>query len=441
MRFLLLLTAILFSAQVLLAQDTTSPQKYNLHFQTTYIYQYKPAFSAPYSGANSLSPVEEKQNSLTATLNLGIRLWKGAEFYINPEIAGGAGLSGAFGLGAATNGETFRVGNPAPSLYLARGYLKQTFAIGNDSARAKTANVDDQANQLSGQEPVNYVRFLVGKYSLADIFDANAVANSPRTQFLNWTLMNNAAWDFAANVRGYTYAFTTILKLDNMSYKANLAMLPTVANGADINTNLGQEYSINAEVDRSYTIKGKPGNCRLLGYYNNADMGNYTKAIQEAGSGVPDVVATRQYGRGKYGFGISADQQVSPVTTLFARFGWSDGQNETWCFTEVDQNFSAGLSINGKNWKRPDDIVGAALVVDGLSNNHKNYLADGGLGFEIGDGKLNYGYETAAELYYNYKPISSGIWFTGDYQFILNPGYNADRGPVSVFSFRVHVEL
>jgi len=419
------------------AQDTTAQQRYNLHFQTTYIYQYKPAFNSPYVGPNSLSGKEEKQNSVTATLFLGVRLWKGAEVYINPEIAGGSGLSGAFGLAASTNGETFRVGDPSPTLYLGRGYLKQTIAIGKDSTR-----IEEHADQLGHKEPVSYLRFMVGKYSLGDIFDLNTYANSPRMQFMNWGLMNNAAWDYAANTRGYTYAFSAMLKLKDMSYAASLSMLPVIANGQDLNSNLGEEYGINAEVDRTYKIKGQPGTIRLLGYYNNAHMGNYKDAIQNAaGVSTPDLIATRQYGRSKTGIGLNAEQQVSSTTGLFLRAGWNDGQNETWCFTEADQTISAGVNINGVNWKRADDNIGLGIVVNGLSQNHRNYLADGGLGFQLGDGKLNYANETAAELYYSFKPLSSGIWLTGDYQYILNPGYNSDRGPVNVFSLRVHVEL
>ncbi|MDR3680679.1 MAG: carbohydrate porin [Flavipsychrobacter sp.] len=437
MRFVLFVAAACLLINTVHAQDTTAQQRYNLHFQTTYIYQYKPAFSAPYSGANSLLSKEEKDNSITATLFLGVRLWKGAEVYINPEIAGGSGLSGAFGLAASTNGETFRVGDPSPTLYLGRGYLKQTIAIGTDSI-----HIEEHADQLGSKEPVSYLRFMLGKYSLGDVFDINTYANSPRIQFMNWALMNNAAWDYAANTRGYTYAFSTILKLKEMSYMASLAMLPKVANGPEINTDLSQEYAINAEIDRSYNIHNMPGNWRVLGYYNNADMGNYKRAMQDAGSiTVPDVIATRKYGRTKTGFGINVDQQLSATTGVFARLGWSDGQNETWCFTEADQTVSAGVNVNGKGWKRGDDNLGLALVVNGLSQNHRDYLADGGLGFQLGDGKLNYSNETAAELYYSFKPLSSGIWLTGDYQFVLNPGYNSDRGPVNVFSFRVHVEL
>ncbi len=419
--------------------DSLTKNRFNLHFQTTYIYQYKPELSAGYSGPHSIQTAEEKQNSVTATLYVGARLWKGGELYINPEIAGGSGLSGAYGMAASTNGETFRVGDPAPTLYLARGFIKQTIPLN----RRPDTMVDAQ-NQLNAIYTTRSLVFQLGKYGLSDIFDNNVNATGPRTSFLNWCLMSNGAWDYAANLRGYTYAFTTILKWDNMTYKAALAAMPTVANGPDLNTNLQQEYSINAQAERIYQLKGKTGNIRLLGYYNNGDMGNYATAIaqsQQSGT-TPDVIATRKYGRDKYGAGLNIDQQINSTLGFFARVGWNDGKNETWCFTEADRTVSAGLCDNGAAWNRKDDNAGIAVVVNGLSGDHRQYLADGGLGFQLGDGRLSYANETVAEAYYSYKPLpASNLWMSADYQFGLNPGYNSDRGPVSVFSFRLHVEL
>ncbi len=412
----------------------------NLHFQATYIYQYKPAFSAQYSSKNSLQTPEDKENSVTATLYAGIRLWKGAEIYINPEIAGGSGLSGAFGLAASTNGETFRVGDPAPTLYLGRGYFAQTIHLGKEG----DTNIPEGANEIGGSKPANYLKLLIGKMALSDIFDNNAYANSPRNQFLNWCLMNNGAWDYAANVRGYTYAFAMVLQQGSMSYKAALATLPTVANGSDLNTDLSQEYSLNAEIDKAYTLGlfRRKGNIRLLGYYNNGDMGSYAQALQHRDSiGLPEVASTRSYGRTKTGVGLSADQQLGDNMGVFLRAGWNDGKNETWAFTEADRTLAAGVAINGARWKRKDDNLSLGIDVNGLSQDHRNYLAAGGLGFQLGDGRLSYANETAIELYYSYKPLATGIWITGDYQLILDPGYNSDRGPVSVFSFRLHVEL
>jgi len=417
--------------------DSVKPQRFNLHFQTTYIYQYKPAFHSPYSGTNSLSGTEEKQNSLTSTLYLGIRLWKGGEIYINPELAGGSGLSGAFGLAASTNGETYRVGDPAPTLYLARGYFRQTIGLCNE-----TSNEEDVANQVTGRLPKKNIQFLIGKFSLGDVFDNNVYDNSPRTQFMNWAIMNNATWDYAANVRGYTYSFTTILQLDNISYKLSAAALPIVANGAELNTNPNKAYSLNLEICKAYKIGGQTGNIRLLAYYNMADMGSYKHAIISTDSGhTPTIINTRAGGNYKAGLGLSIDQQLTNTIGLFGRIGWNDGKAETWCYTEADRTILAGISINGKGWRRNNDDLGLAIVMNGLSKDHSNYLAAGGLGFEIGDGKLNYGCEAATEMYYSFKPVSYPVWISGDYQFVINPGYNKDRGPVNVFSIRIHVEL
>ena len=413
-------------------------EKFNLHFQTTYIYQYKPAFYAAYSGQHSLQSTGEKQNSLTATLFVGIKLWKGGDIYINPEIAGGNGLSGAFGLAASTNGETYRVGNPAPTLYLARGYFKQSFALS-----ATSTALEDATNQIKCQLPTQYIQFFLGKLCLGDLFDNNNYSNAPRNQFMNWAIMNNGAWDYASNVRGYNYVAAAILQLsNNFIYKASVSLLPPVPNGADLNTELTQEYAINAEIDKAYKIDNKAGNVRLLGYYNYGNFGDYKQALTTPDSaGSPDIAATRRASRHKIGFGINADQQINETIGVFARIGWNDGKTETWCYTESDRTISVGVSSNGNKWKRKDDNIGIAIVADGLSMDHKNYLAAGGLGFEIGDGKLNYGYETATELFYSFKPSSCPIWLSADYQFIINPGYNKDRGPVNVFSFRLHLEL
>jgi len=229
--------------------DSAKTSRVNVHFQATYIYQYQPAFHAAYTGINSLQSAMDKENSITSTLFLGVRLWKGAEIYINPEIAGGSGLSGAYGLAASTNGETFRVGDPAPTLYLARGMFVQTIQLGPDG----DSYIPEGANELGGSKPNNYLRLSIGKMSLADIFDKNAYANDPRAQFMNWCLMYNGAWDYAANLRGYTDAIAAVLQQGSFTYSAALAAMPMVANGEALNTNPSEEYSINAEIDKAYT--------------------------------------------------------------------------------------------------------------------------------------------------------------------------------------------
>ncbi len=440
LRFIILLCSLstLASAQ----QDTIRKpvtSRFNLHFQTTYIYQYSARFKTPYSGENSLSGDEEKQNSLTMTLFGGARFWKGAEAYVNPEIAGGSGLSGALGMGGSSNGETFRVGNPAPTLYLARAFFSQTIGLkGND-----VDTVEDDANALATFSPKNHLRFLIGKFSLGDLFDQNAVSNSPRTQFMNWSLMNTGAWDYAANVRGYTFAAGVELALNNWAYKLAAASLPEEANGDKLSTDFSKSLALNAEIDRTYKWQGREGTARLLGYHNRTHMGSYQQTL---GLILPpntqfDVTETRAEGRTKSGFAFNANQELSDAFSAFTRIGWNDGKAETWCFTEIDQTFALGAQLKGLKWKRDEDVLGLALVANGLSADHREYLKRGGSGFILGDGTLNYAPEMIGELYYSAKLRKEGLWLSGDYQLCLNPAYNSDRGPASIASIRIHVEL
>lgn len=413
-------------------------QRFNLHYQVTYINQTKPKMRAKYSDSLSLNPMRENQNSITATLFIGAKLWKGAAFFFNPEVAGGSGLSGAQGMGGSSNGETFRVGNPSPQLYVARAYLEQTIPL-----TKKTEEQSDDENQLEMQVPYNYLKFTVGKFSLADMFDNNDLSNTPRTQFMNWALMNNGAWDFAANVRGYTYIAAAELDYGFLNYKLAFANLPKVANGADLNTKISQELAINAQVTAKFNINKLPGHASILYFNNKADMGSYEEALQisKETNTIPDIIATRQRERHKYGFGLNFDQEFPKDFGLFGRFGWNNGKTETWNFTEIDKTASLGVNVNGTSWHRIHDVFGLAFVTNGLSNSHKNYLAAGGYGFVLGDGKLNYAQENVMEIFYNFKPTNKPFWITGDYQLALNPGYNKDRGPANFFSVRVHTEF
>lgn len=441
-QLLFLLPAALSS--VLAGAQTDSIRKpesrFNLHFQTTYIYQYSARFKTPYSGKNSLSGDEEKQNSLTMTLFGGARLWKGAAVYLNPELAGGSGLSGAVGMGGSSNGETFRVGDPAPSLYLARLFLSQTFRIGRNRGDDEQ---EDGANALHTFEPKNHLRILLGKWSLGDLFDINGVSNSPRTSFMNWSLMNTGAWDYAANVRGYTYAAGAELSLGNWAGKIAAATLPLEANGPKMDEDISRSLSINVELDHSYTWKGREGNVRLLGFRNRTRLGSYAEAIDRsrAFGTTPDITATQRYGRQKTGFAISADQQLGAGLSMFARTGWNDGKTETWCFTEIDRSAALGVTLDGDRWKRPNDQIGLAAVVNGLSPEHHEYLRQGGSGFILGDGTIDYAPEEIVEVYYSCKVLRQGLWFSADYQLCLNPGYNHDRGPANIASLRMHVEF
>jgi high affinity Mn2+ porin len=417
-------------------QDSLKLKAWNIHFQQTVITQYHPDFYAPYSDTFSLQPKNEAQTSLTTTFFLGFRLWKGAKLYINPEMAGGSGFSQARGIAGFTNGETFRIGNPKPHAYLARFYIRQIINLSKEKEF-----LTEGANQLACEQPTSYLSVSFGKYSIADFFDNNKYAHDPRTQFMNWALMSNGAWDYPANTRGYTWGLTMELVKPKWALRAASTLVPKSANGNIMDLNLKYAKSETVEFQKKYSLLKKSGKIRLLGFFTQADMGSYKLAIETAQNSRPDITATRKAGRTKYGWGINIEQEVTNSIGLFARASWNDGRNETWAFTEIDQSGSIGLLFNGSIWKRNEDILGVAFVSNGISKDHRNYLASGGHGFMIGDGKLNYAHETIGELFYNFHLHDQHFWISPGYQFVLNPAYNRDRGPVHVFSLRIHVEF
>jgi high affinity Mn2+ porin len=424
---------ILTTIQFVLGQDTVKQQPFSFHFQETTITQYKPSFSAPYSGMNSLSPMQETQSSITSTLFGAARLWKGAEADFDPELSGGSGLSKTTGIAAFPNGETFRVGSSSPGIYIARLYFKQTLEWGKEKD-----TLTDDVNQLAGLRSKRYFFFTVGKFGMADYFDNNQFSHDPREQFMNWALMDNGAWDYPANTRGYVLGLYTELGQPDWTLRFAFTMVTTTPNGSVWDAKILHANTQTIEYERRYSINSQKGAVRLLLFTNNGKFGNYDEAIAQNPK-APVVDSTEAYGRHKYGFGISADQYLSKDFGVFARLGYNDGQTETWFFTEIDRSLSFGGTLKGGLWKRDDDELGLAFIGSGLSSEHRDYLADGGYGFIIGDGKLNYSPEMVAELYYKINAYKKTFWLTPDYQFILNPAYNADRGPVNVFSIRVHV--
>ncbi len=427
--------------------DVTVPERFAWHAEATYIYQYKPEFSATYGGLNSLRSKSEEQSTLTATLYAGLRLWKGAAVFVNAEAAGGNNLSGSMGMAGASNGDGMRVTGASPSGYIARAYLRQTFALRNTWARRNgTLNMVEQyssPNRLAGYEPKNYLRLYAGKLALNDMFDNNTYTSAPRRYFMNRALMNNGAWDFAADIRGYTYAFVAELCLGPMNYKAAMAAIPELPNGMTLNTHPAKGYALNGEISRQVKIGGKAGSIRLLGYLNNTPSGYYNTAIKSAQlTGYTPNVFTGTANSYKYGFGLNYEQNLSEVLGLFARVGWNNGETAAWSFSDIDQTISLGLNANGAKWQRVGDNCGIAFVANGLSSTHSNYLALGGRDITIGDGALNYAPEMIAELFYSLKlSKSKSMWLSGDYQYCLNPAYNADRGPVHIISARLHVAL
>jgi high affinity Mn2+ porin len=433
-RFLSIAILSLLS-KLTLAQDTVKNQRFNLHFQQTVITQYKPSFGAPYTGNNSLLTSQETQSSLTTTLFGGARLWKGAEAYFNPEMSGGAGLSKTLGIAGFPNGETFRVGGAEPKIYIARLYLSQYFEWGNEKEV-----VDDDVNQLAGSRSKRYLKITVGKFGMADFFDGNEFSHDARSQFMNWSLMDNAAWDYPANTRGYVFGAVAELSQPTWSLRFGYTMTTTSANGAIWDERLGHANTQSLEYEKRYNPNGLKGSFRLLAFRNNGKMGNYRSAIA-ANPSAPDLDANLTYGKHKYGFGINADQYLTKDLGVFAKASYNDGKTETWAFTEIDRSLSFGAVLKGTSWSRKDDELGLAFVGNGISKDHRDYLAAGGYGFIIGDGRLNYSPELIAELYYKINAYQHKLWLSPDYQFIANPAYNKDRGPVNVFSLRVHVEF
>jgi high affinity Mn2+ porin len=424
---------LFFLTFLLFLGELKAQKPFTFHFQQTVVSQTKPKIKAPYTGTNSLVPEKETQASITATIFAGTKLWKGAEAYFNAELSGGSGLSGAKGIAGFTNGEAFRVGDAAPKIYVARLFLKQTIALSKDFVA-----VEDGVNQVATKVPKKYLRFVLGKFCLSDYFDLNTYSHDPRSQFLNWALMSHGAWDYAANVRGYTSGYVVEYGSPSFGARISTTAVPTSANGPYLNYNFGKNYSHSAELNKTFGQSGKETTVRLLGYFTKTYMGSYTEAIKRTDK---DVTQTRIDGRTKKGFGVNIEQKLNDESGLFFRGSWNDGKNETWAFTEIDRSISLGFANNGDKWKRPDDTFGVAIAANGLSTEHANYLANGGYGFIIGDGKLNYGMEKIFETYYKIHLHDHHFWITPNYQFVINPAYNKDRGPVNVFTIRAHAEF
>ncbi len=431
--FLLIVTILTIKAQQL---DSVKNDRFSIHAQTTVINQFKPSFSAKYSGDNSLIPQKESKTSITSTLYFGLRLWKGASVFINPEIAGGSGLSEALGIAAASNGETFRIGDPAPQIYLARLFYKQVFALTSEESH----QVSD-FNQIGEHLPNKYFSFTIGKISAADFFDDNKFSHDPRTQFMSWALMDNGAWDFPANTRGYTPSIVLEYVSPKHELRYGFSLVPLTANGNEMNWDISKAGSFTIEYTHRHKIKNQKGALRLLSFFTTTNMGNYRQSIALSPVN-PNITDTRKYGNTKYGFGINAEQNITNDLGCFFRASWNDGNNETWAFTEVDHSISAGFSLTGERWERGNDNIGIAYVTSGISNPHKDYIKAGGKGFLLGDGNLNYSWEHLTELYYSTELVKNHIYLTGVYQFLVNPGYNVDRqGPVNIFSIRLHARI
>jgi high affinity Mn2+ porin len=409
---------------------------WNVHAQTTFVSQGYPAFHSPYAGANSLPGGGQLQETWTTTAFLGVRLWQGGEFYLNPELAQGFGLNGTLGIAGFPNGEAQKAGAAFPKIRSQRYYIKQTFGLGGEQEE-----VADGPNQLEGKRDIDRITLIVGRFAVGDFFDNNAYAHDPRADFMNWALWASAAYDFPADLPGYTRGAVVELNRKDWAIRAGVFEVPTAPN-SDVLTFKGEGSVV--ELEERYAIFGQPGKLRLGAFENQGNTGNYSEALAienaDPSLDINTVMASIRHINLKYGFYANLEQRLTKDVGLFARASWNDGQNEILSFTDIDRSVSGGVSIKGVSWGRENDTIGLGGAINGLSSAHRDFLAAGGIGLLIGDGQLNYREEQILEAYYAYN-LNKWSTLTFDYQFIANPAYNADRGPVSVFSARAHAEF
>lgn len=421
--------------------------------QANIIFQAHTPFHSPYQGSNSLHGAGEYKTSLLGTLFLGFQPWLAlahstsnprvlrynTDLLLDVEAAGGRGLSQALGLAGFTNLDVVRNPTLGSKPYLARMQVVQTIGL--------TAEMTDNPRgplSLAQRVPVRRVTLRAGKMSLPDVFDINSVLSDSHLQFTNWTVDNNGAWDYAADTRGYTYGAVAEYQDRQWAVRYGLALMPTVANGIDLDWAVRRARGQNMEAEwRRGLLTGKAGAQRVLVFVNNAHMGNYRDAVRAYQIGldrVPDITKHATLAAQKVGIGYNFEQSITARLRVAGRFGWNDGKHESFAYTEVEQTVLLGGDYTGEGWGRPHDKVAVAFVSNAIKRDHQQYLADGGLGFLLGDGKLHYGRENIEEAYYNLHTVR-GLYFALGLSHIDNPGYNRDRGPVWVPSVRTHVDF
>ena len=423
------------------------------------IAQFNLPFSSPYHGANSFGPNGDGGAAISGlfTVFTGHRATKTTEIILDGEMAVGGGLSSALGIAGFTNLDVVRNPSLPHDPYVARLEIHQLIPLSD----VWEINEDRGPISSFAYVPRHRLELRVGKMSTADLFDINPAGSDSHMQFMNWTVDNNGAYDYAADTRGYTYGVVIEYQGPFVEARYGLMLMPTVANGEVLDWEIGKNRGENVELEIKYSRRPDwAGTTRLLGYLNHAAMGSYADAIasSQASGLAPDITASRQNGRTKYGFGINEFQELGPLFRVFARLGWNDGKNESFAYTEVDNTFEVGGDVRGTRWRRPDDRAGLVFVTNGVSSEHAEYLRRGGIGFLLGDGPgCNYGLmppacpaapgnylsfarETIVEQYYNVH-IWRGAFAAEDVQFVANPGYNSARGPVWVLSLRGHLEF
>jgi high affinity Mn2+ porin len=418
----------------------------SLHGQTTFVYQGYPTIrsSAP-TGPNSLPTAGNARETLDATLFAGLKLWQGAELWANPEIDQGHGLADTHGIAGFPSGESYKLGFDYPYARVQRYFIRQTIDLGGESQK-----VDADVNLFAQSYTANRLVLWVGKFAIVDVFDTNKYANNPKTDFLNWTLINAGTFDYAGDAWGYTYGAAAEWYQGIFTLRGGVFDLSATPAGGGMNaasygldpTFSQQQYV--AEIEERHALWGEPGKVKVTAFLSHGRAGDFADAVALSQPGQPfagdasDALASVRTYRNRTGVSLNIEQQVSETVGVFARAGWADGDIEPWDFTDVDRTVSGGVSIGGKDWGRPDDTIGIAGVINGLAPAHIAYLAAGGMGILVGDGALtNYATEDILEAYYSYT-INPQMKVSVDYQFVANPSYNADRGPANIFAGRFH---
>ena len=417
-------------------QPLIEAANWNVHGQYTLVGQGYPSFNSPYEGPKSLAGSRQFQNTQSATAYVGVRLWESAEFYVNPELMQGFGLSDVSGVAGFPNGEAQKSSFASPRLNVARAFLRQTFGLGGEQE-----TINDGPNQLSGKQDISRITVTAGKFAVTDAFNGNAYANDPRTTFLNWNIYGGGSYDWTMDKLSWTWGAFVDFNQKDWAFRTGYFLLPTTSNSNNFDTHIPDRGQYTAELELRYTLFSQPGKLRLFGWLNHGTMGGYTDALAlPLGSpNYPDITLTRRT-RTNYGVVANVEQAITGDLGLFSRATWSPGLTEIMGWTDCTESSSFGTVLTGTSWGRPNDKIGIAGVIEGLSGEARAYFAAGGLGILIGDGQLNYRREKIFEAYYAYS-LNKWATLTFDYQFISNPGYNADRGPVSVFSGRFHAEF
>jgi high affinity Mn2+ porin len=433
-------TALVCAPSLALADDAPAPapadQIWAIHGQATVTAQATPAFHAAYSGPNSLFAGGQGRETADITLYAGLRLWRGAELWINPEVDQGFGLSDTFGVAGFPSGEAYKVGARDPYLKLPRLFVRETIDLGGESQ-----SVDPDLNQLDGRQTADRIVVTLGKFGVTDLFDTNGYAHDPRSDFMNWTLIDTGTFDYAADAWGYTYGAAVEWYQGPWTMRAGVFNLSTTPNSPDLVSNFSQFQTV-LELEQRHRWFGRDGKMAVTGFMTRGRMGSFEDALRRAAlTGQPaDITAVRRY-QGRGGVSVNVEQGLTDDLGLFIRAGLADGHKEAFEFTDVDKSIAAGLSLKGKAWGRGDDVVGLAGVVNGVSKVEERFFDAGGLGILIGDGRLTRpGPEQIVEAYYDLAVVK-GVNLTFDYQFIDNPAYNRDRGPVSVFGARLHAQF